>query len=49
MPETTPFDDAELYDLLVGDLDYGLDFYTGLARRAEGPVLDICCASSLWP
>jgi SAM-dependent methyltransferase len=41
----TPFDDGELYEILVGGLDYGLDFYVDLARRAEGPVLDIGCGT----
>ena len=41
----TPFDDGELYDFLLGDFDYGLDFYVDLARRAEGPVLDIGCGT----
>lgn len=41
----TPFDDGELYDILLGGLDYGLDFYVDLARRAGGPVLDIGCGT----
>ena len=41
----TPFDDGELYDILLGDLDYGVEFYTGLAKRAAGPVLDIGCGT----
>jgi len=41
----TPFDDGELYDILLGDFDYGLDFYADLARRATGPVLDIGCGT----
>jgi SAM-dependent methyltransferase len=41
----TPFDDGELYDILAGDLDYGLDFYIDLAKRAGGPVLDIGCGT----
>jgi SAM-dependent methyltransferase len=41
----TPFDDGEAYDLLFKDLPYGLDYYTGLAREASGPVLDICCGT----
>ena len=39
----TPFDDGELYDILLGGFDYGLDFYVDLARRVVGPVLDIGC------
>ena len=26
-------------------LDYGIDFYVGLAREAKGPVLDIACVT----
>jgi SAM-dependent methyltransferase len=43
--DPTPFEDGELYDVLLGDFDYGLDFYVDLARRAEGPVLDIGCGT----
>lgn len=45
VPERTPFDDGALYDALLGDFDYGLDFYLGLARRADGPVLDLACGT----
>ena len=41
----TPFDDGELYDFLLGNCDYGLDFYVDLAMRATGPVLDIGCGT----
>jgi len=41
----TPFDDGEVYDLVLGDIPYGFDFYTGLAKEAAGPVLDICCGT----
>lgn len=41
----TPFDDGELYDILLSGFDYGLDFYVGLARCAIGPVLDIGCGT----
>lgn len=41
----TPFDDGELYDILLGGFDYGLDFYVDLARRVVGPVLDIGCGT----
>ena len=44
MPESppaegpTPFDDGALYDVVAGDaLDYGRDFYVGLAKEAPGP------------
>jgi SAM-dependent methyltransferase len=39
------FDDGDAYDLMVGGLDYGLDFYLPLAREAKGPVLDIACGA----
>jgi SAM-dependent methyltransferase len=41
----TPFEDGELYDILLGGLDYGLSFYLDLAKRAGGPVLDIGCGT----
>ena len=41
----TPFDDGELYDILLGGFDYGLDFYVDLARRAAGPVSDVGCGT----
>jgi SAM-dependent methyltransferase len=41
----TPFDDGEVYDLLLKDIPYGFDFYTGLAKKARGPVLDLCCGT----
>jgi len=43
--EVSTFEDGDLYDLVLGDLDYGVDFYVGLARAAQGPVLDICCST----
>ena len=39
------FDDPEMYDILCQGLDYGIDFYVGLAREAKGPVLDIACGT----
>jgi SAM-dependent methyltransferase len=42
---TSPFDDGELYDIICQGLDYGIDFYVGLARQANGPVLDIACGT----
>ncbi len=41
----SPFDDGELYDVLMKGLTYGIDFYVGLARAAKGPVLDVCCGT----
>lgn len=43
--EYSPFDDGEFYDILYQGLDYGIDFYVGLARKAQGPVLDIACGT----
>jgi SAM-dependent methyltransferase len=43
LPST--FDDGEAYDLILKDIPYGFDFYTSLARRAKGPVLDIACGT----
>jgi SAM-dependent methyltransferase len=44
--QPSPFDDGELYDIICQGLqDYGLDFYLGLARAAQGPVLDIACGT----
>lgn len=43
--QPTPFDDGDLYDLFFNDFDYGLDFYLGLARGTEGPILDLCCGT----
>ena len=42
-PGPSTFDDGELYDVVLGGLTYGIDFYVGLAREARGPVLDIAC------
>jgi SAM-dependent methyltransferase len=43
--EQTPFDDGELYDVLLGDLPYGREYYLDLARQANGPVLDLACGT----
>ncbi|MFN0050937.1 MAG: class I SAM-dependent methyltransferase [Planctomycetales bacterium] len=39
------FDDGDLYDLIGADLPYGLEHYVGLARAAQGPVLDVACGT----
>ena len=39
------FDDGDMYDLVINDMPYGLDFYVALARAANGPVLDIACGT----
>ena len=35
------FEDGDVYDLVLKDIPYGLDFYVALARESNGPVLDI--------
>lgn len=45
LPEQTPFDDGDLYDVLFSDFRYGLDYYLDLARHAGGPVLDVACGT----
>ena len=44
-PEQSTFDDGEMYDVVCAGLDYGIDFYAGLAREAKGPVLDVACGT----
>ncbi len=41
----SPFDNAELYDVLFGDLEFDRSFYLELARTAGGPVLEVACGS----
>ncbi|HEY6563555.1 MAG TPA: class I SAM-dependent methyltransferase [Pirellulaceae bacterium] len=41
----TPFDDGDLYDFFMRGFDYGIDFYTSLAKSAAGPVLDVACGT----
>ena len=43
LPST--FDDGDMYDVMCHGLEFGLDFYVGLAREARGPVLDIACGT----
>jgi SAM-dependent methyltransferase len=43
--DPTPFDDGNLYDMILGNLDFGLDFYLQLAKAANGPVLDLACGT----
>src|SRR5262245_37269450 len=43
LPST--FEDGELFDSIMRGLDYGLDFYVGLARQANGPVLEVACGT----
>ena len=39
------FDDGDVYDLVLKDIPYGLDFYVTLRREASGPVLDVACGT----
>ncbi|HYK92330.1 MAG TPA: class I SAM-dependent methyltransferase [Acidobacteriota bacterium] len=41
----SPFDNAELYDVLFADLDFDRSFYLELARAAHGAVLEVACGS----
>jgi len=41
----TPFDDGEIYDRILGGLDYAVDAYVELARQAKGPILDVACGT----
>jgi SAM-dependent methyltransferase len=43
--EPSTFDDGDWYDVMCQGLDYGIDFYLGLARQAKGPVLEIACGT----
>jgi len=44
-PLPSTFDDADLYDLLLDNCDYGVEFYSRLAQEAHGPVLDVACGT----
>jgi SAM-dependent methyltransferase len=44
-PDPSTFDDGEWYDIWCQGIDYGIDFYLGLARQAKGPVLEIACGT----
>ncbi len=39
------FDDGDAFDLMDCGNTYGLDFYVGLAREANGPVLEVACGT----
>jgi SAM-dependent methyltransferase len=41
----SPFDDAELYEVLFGELRYDVDYYVELAKQARGPVLEVACGT----
>jgi SAM-dependent methyltransferase len=44
-PIPSTFDDGDLYDLVLGEISYGFDFYLQLARSSAGPVLDVACGT----
>lgn len=39
------FEDSELFDLMLGEVPYGRDFYVDLARETHGPVLEVACGT----
>jgi SAM-dependent methyltransferase len=39
------FDDGDVYDLVLRDIPYGLDYYVARAKQANGPVLDVACGT----
>lgn len=41
----SPFEDAELYDVILGELGFDRDFYLELARSCKGPVLEVACGT----
>ncbi len=41
----SPFDYAELYDILFANLDFDRGFYLNLALKARGPVLEVACGT----
>lgn len=41
----TPFDDGDLYDVVLGEFGFDRDFYVELARHAGGPVLEVACGT----
>ena len=44
-PVPSVFEDGEWFDLMMGGLSYGRDFYLTLAREAQGPVLEVACGT----
>ena len=45
MPQPSPFDDGELYDVLMSGWDGDLSCFRELAHEARGPVLDLPCGT----
>ncbi|HOW84957.1 MAG TPA: class I SAM-dependent methyltransferase [Candidatus Aminicenantes bacterium] len=44
-PRLSPYDAPEVYDLLYGDLDFDIPYWTEVAGSAGGPVLEMACGS----
>lgn len=44
-PLPSTFADGETYDLALGEIDYGLEYYVGKAVQSAGPVLDVACGT----
>jgi SAM-dependent methyltransferase len=42
---SSPFEDGDVYDSILGNLDFGVDYYRNLALEAKGPVLEIGCGT----
>jgi SAM-dependent methyltransferase len=43
--QRSPYNAPELYDLLLGGLDFDLPFWLETGRKAGGPVLDLGCGT----
>lgn len=43
--QRSPYDAPELYDLLLGGIDFDLPFWLETGRGARGPVLDVGCGT----
>lgn len=41
----SPYDEPELYDLLLGDLDFDIPYWVKTGREAGGPVLEVGCGT----
>jgi SAM-dependent methyltransferase len=39
------FENGDAYDLMLADISYGVDYYSALARNANGPVLEVACGT----
>lgn len=41
----SPYEDPELYDLMLDGLDFDVAYWTRLAKESGGPVLDVGCGT----